>query len=114
MTFLLFFKVPINIGIYMQSFLFPLEKSCFLILVVFTIFEFIFGIIAIITISRQTTAAFYLRNAPMIDPRYSMTFNSSKTVKSTRELALGLKGYQSDAKYENNKWQKDISLQRKR
>ena len=74
MTFIIFFKLPINIGIQAQAFLFPLEKSVFWIILAFIILELIFGIIAIIVIIKQTTAAFYLRNAPMIDPRFALTF----------------------------------------
>jgi len=74
LTFTVCFKIPIQIVILFQHFLFPLEKACFWVIFTFIVLELIFGLITIWRIIKVQTAAFYLRNAPLIDPKFSKTY----------------------------------------
>ena len=52
-------------------------------------------------------AAFYLRNAPRIDPTFKATFSAMSTMKSSREIALGLKKHKEET-YTDDKYLKHI------
>lgn len=81
-TFKLFFILPISVGMYLQSFLFPLEKSCFWIIGGFIVLEVAFGVLALRRIIMQKSV-FYLRNAPLIDPKFGRTFKARNYMKSS-------------------------------
>lgn len=109
MTFIVFFKIPIQVGIYFQAFLFPLEKSCFWIIGGFIFLELFYGTKTIIRVIKTQTAAFYLRNAPLIDPRFAKQYQSRGIVKSSREIALGLKKHKGETEADD-KYLEPISV----
>ena len=104
MTFKIFFILPISVGMYLQAFLFPLEISCFFIIGGFIVLEVIFGLLALRSIVMQKAAfVFHLRNAPLIDPNFGLTFKARGMVKSSREIALGLKKHKEET-YADDKY----------
>ena len=92
LTFTIFFKVPIQVGIFFQAFLFPLEYSCFWIIGGFIILELIFSIISIYNMK----SVLFYQNAPLFDPKFAKLFRSRQVMKSSREIALGLKKYKGE------------------
>lgn len=96
-----------ELGIYNQNFLFPMEYSCFWVIGFFLLFEFVLCIFTIRKIITTQTALFYLRNAPLVDKKFNAFFKAKTAPShSSRELAVGLKKLKDKTAY-NNKWLKE-------
>jgi hypothetical protein len=107
MTFTLFFRLPMQLGIYNQNFLFPMEYSCFWVIGFFLLLEFVIGIFTIRKIINTQTALFYLRNAKLVDPKYNKTYKAKdRQIKSSREIAIGLNKLKENTHY-INQWLKE-------
>jgi hypothetical protein len=107
MTFTLFFRFPMELGIYNQNFLFPMEYSCFWVIGFFLLTEFVLGIFTIRKIIVTQTNLFYLRNAKLVDPKYNKLYKArDRPLKSSREIALGLNKLKEKTAFENQ-WLKE-------
>lgn len=93
LTFTVVFVIPINVGIYLQNFLFPLEYSCMWVQGVFNILELFFGLLTIVKIMKMQEAVFYMRNAPLIDSNFETTMGVKNSIRTSREVGLGIKKY---------------------
>lgn len=79
-----------------------MEYALFYISAFFYVMEFIFGIITISKIITTQTALFYLRNAPLVDRKFNMMMkNRDMAVKSSREIAVGLKKVRENTAHDN-------------
>mmetsp|Transcript_9671 Transcript_9671/g.8515 ORF Transcript_9671/g.8515 Transcript_9671/m.8515 type:complete len:259 (-) Transcript_9671:17-793(-) len=107
MTFTLFFRFPMQLGIYNQNFLFPMEYSCFIVVSVFLVLEFVLGIFTIRKIINSQTAMFYLRNAKLVDSKYNKTYKAlDRQIKSSREIAIGTNKLKDNTAFDNQ-WLKE-------
>lgn len=102
-----------QLGIYNQNFLFPMEYSCFWVIGFFIVLEFIFCIVTIRRIIKTQTALFYLRNAPLVDTKFNKAFKARDIpIRSSREIATGLKRLKEGTAFEN-KWLKEPEYMKK-
>ena len=84
-----------------------MEYSVFYVTGFFLISEFVLVIVTIRRIIKTQTALFYLRNAPLVDRKFNKLIKARDApIKSSREIATGLKRVRENTAYEN-KWLKE-------
>ena len=84
---------------------FPIDKSCVLVYLIISIFEFFISIVAMIYIGNRQSALFKLRNSPVSNQ------NKREKIKTSKEIEQELffkfpylrKGNNKDKKYEHIK-----------
>lgn len=87
--------------------LFPMEYSCFYVIAIFLVAEFVLGILTIRKIIKSKTAMFYLRHAKLVDGKYNKTYKAKdRQIRSSREIAIGLNRLKDNTAFENQ-WLKE-------